>query len=50
MDKAELIEILKDLVVGDIEINHSKADDALLDFINDDEIRKAWNNIDKWYA
>lgn len=29
---------------------HIRADEALLEYINDEEIKKAYNSIDKWYA
>jgi len=35
---------------GDHESAHCEADDALLEFINDDEVTKAFNAIEKWYA
>ena len=35
---------------GDRESAHSDADDALLKFINDNEIKQAYDNIKKWYA
>jgi hypothetical protein len=35
---------------GDIEANHSKADDLLLTAIGDKEVTQAYENIDKWYA
>lgn len=31
------------------DVGHEKADQLLLDYINDDIIRAAFNNIDKWY-
>jgi hypothetical protein len=35
---------------GDIEVQHALADQALLDYINDSEITKAFDAIPKWYA
>ena len=35
---------------GDTEADHGKADDLLLGFINDAEVNKAYDSIDKWYA
>ncbi len=35
---------------GDTEGAHCDADQALLDFIADPEIEKAWLAVDKWYA
>jgi len=51
MNKQELLIILKDEAGNDdLEVAHSNADEALLKFINDPEITKAFDNIDKWYA
>jgi hypothetical protein len=51
MNKKELLEKLKGFNnKGDVEANHAEADKALLDFITDEEIRTAYNKIDKWYA
>ena len=36
--------------MGDEEIAHVKADEALLEFINDPEITEAFDAIEKWYA
>jgi hypothetical protein len=35
---------------GDLETAHYEADNALLEFINDDAITGAFNAIEKWYA
>jgi hypothetical protein len=35
---------------GDPESAHVLADEALLDFIGDDEVRAAFDAIRKWYA
>lgn len=35
---------------SDIEADHSEADDLLVKYINDPEITKAYERIDKWYA
>ena len=35
---------------GDPEVAHGKADDLLLDFINDEAVREAWEEVPKWYA
>jgi hypothetical protein len=35
---------------GDNEVAHAYADSALLDYINDEAIENAFNDIDKWYA
>lgn len=53
MSKEELLETLKTIYNGgdhDQEAAHLMADGALLDFINDPEIREAYNKIGKWYA
>lgn len=34
----------------DPESDHSKADDLLLELIDDAEIKQAFDDIDKWYA
>jgi hypothetical protein len=49
MTKAELIYVLKN-TSGDIEIDHSIADEALLEYINDPEITEAFNAVERWYA
>ena len=49
--KEKLIKDLKDLQeCSDIESAHGDADDLLLDYINDKEVREAFDNIEKWYA
>ena len=51
MSKERLLEILREAAAsGDTELAHVNADDALLDYINDDEIRAAYEAVDKWYA
>lgn len=51
MTKAELIEKLEELHDGwDHEANHGKADDLLIEFINDPEVKEAFDKIEKWYA
>lgn len=35
---------------GDPEGNHSDADDLLLEYINDAEVKTAYHAIEKWYA
>lgn len=35
---------------GDLENDHADADNAILQYINDPEIEKAFDAIDKWYA
>lgn len=51
MTKEELlVELKKYNNDGDIEDNHMNADSLLLKFINDEDIRKAYDKIHKWYA
>ena len=51
MTKEELIKKLFDLTCYyDLEKAHIEADILLLEYINDEEITKAFNDIDKWYA
>lgn len=55
MEKIELIRKLNILKIdtdnnGDEEDNHKEADKLLLEFIDDKEIAKAFNDIYKWYA
>jgi hypothetical protein len=51
MTKEELIKELKELKdLGDPEIAHGRADDALLNYINDAEVTDAFNSIEMWYA
>lgn len=51
MTKEQLLKLLADFAMNsDCEAAHADADDALLAFINDDEISAAFNAIEKWYA
>ena len=51
MTKDELLAKLREIADNlDTEVAHGDADDALLAFIGDDEIREAYDAIDKWYA
>lgn len=53
MTKQELLEKLdtiKHLNENNTEMAHIYADEALLDFIEDIEISKAYKAIKKWYA
>lgn len=51
MTKEELIQKLKDLdQMADTEVAHSRMEDALLEYINDEDITKAFNETDRWYA
>lgn len=51
MTRDELLEKLTDLEYpGDTEENHIMADEALLNYIDDEDIEEAYRDIDKWYA
>jgi len=51
MTKVELIKKLKALQIDtDPESAHSEADDLLLEYINDQDISKEFNDIHKWYS
>ena len=49
MTKYELLDKLTHLN-DDPEENHVNADEALLSFINDEEISEAFNKLEKWYS
>jgi len=53
MTKKELIDSLCEIIKdtdGDIEINHQRADNLLLCYLDDKEITEAFEAIKKWYA
>lgn len=50
MTKEELIKKLEECKKLDTEGGHIEADDLLLEYIDDDEVRKVFNEISKWYA
>jgi len=53
MTKEEVIQKLNEIAKtfpDEKEINHTFADKLLLEFINDEEITAAYNQIEKWYA
>lgn len=51
MEKEELINKLNELSEsGDTEMAHLRADKALLEYIDDEEISEAYNSWGKWYA
>lgn len=51
MSKKELIEKLTELFNNkDTEESHIYADKFLIDYINDEDIKMAYNSIHKWYA
>jgi len=41
---------LQELSKGDAEVAHGKADDLLLEYINDKQITEAFKKIERWYA
>lgn len=45
-----LIADLKACNSGDEEVDHSKADSLLINYINDPRVTEAYDAIDKWYA
>jgi hypothetical protein len=51
MTKVELLAILAECKrYSDVEDAHRSADDALLRYINDPDIRQAFDSIEKWYS
>lgn len=51
MTKAELLEKLKACRESDDpEFAHGEADDALVEFINDEEVAEAFYAVERWYA
>jgi len=46
----ELINKLEQCNTGDKEKDHSDADDLLLEFIDSDDVKEAYDEIEKWYA
>jgi hypothetical protein len=50
MNKEELLNSLLELDTEDPESSHIKADELLLEFINDEEISQTFHNIEKWYS
>lgn len=51
MTKDELLKKLEDLrASNDPEVAHYEADQALLEYIGDDDIEKTYDKIKKWYA
>jgi len=51
MTKVELIKKLKELQIdAEPENAHFDADNLLLEYINDQDISKEFNNIHKWYS
>ena len=54
MTKEDLIKkleyIAKPKLSSDTEVDHIDADNLILEYINDNDIAEAYNNIRKWYA
>ncbi len=53
MTKKELISKLLEIAErngSDYEVVHSEADDALLEYINDTEVTKTFEELGKWYS
>lgn len=52
MTRDELLEKLRSMKDsdGDPELDHSDADLAIIEYINDPEIEEAYRAIPKWYA
>jgi hypothetical protein len=50
MSKAELVAKLRALAAEDPEEGHVDADQALLDYIGDPDVREAFAAVPKWYA
>ena len=51
MTKEELITELKRANKNlDTECAHLKADDLLIEYIGDEDIKKAYGKVEKWYA
>ena len=52
ISRADLLEKLKELIgdCGDAEATHAEADELLLQYINDPEIEKAFEEVPKWYC
>ena len=52
MTRDELLKFLINIKIhaGDKELDHAQADNALLEYINDDQITAAFDAIEKWYA
>ena len=50
MTKDELLQLFANFTGSDPEIEHGDADDALIAYIADPEIKAAYEKIGKWYA
>jgi hypothetical protein len=50
MTKEELVLKLKECNELGTEDGHMEADELLIEFINDPDVKKAFNDLSKWYA
>jgi hypothetical protein len=50
MNKLDLIKKLEECKEEDIESGHIRADNLLLEYINDKEVTEAFKSLSKWYA
>ena len=50
MEKAELLKKLEECKYESTEEGHYEADMLLLEYINDEEIERAYKDVPKWYA
>ena len=54
ISRSNLLDSLKELAQQgyntDVEAVHAEADELLLNYINDSEIEKAFENVPRWYA
>jgi hypothetical protein len=50
MLKSEILATLQELTEADPELAHAEADEALLQYINDKDIEKAFEEVPRWYA
>ena len=48
--KSYLLKELKELTEADPELAHGEADELLINYINDAEIEKAFDEVPKWYS
>lgn len=50
MLKSEILAVLQELTGADHELAHIEADEALLQYINDKDIEKAFEEVPRWYS
>ena len=48
--KEQLLEMLEKCNDNDAESGHIEADNYLLDYIDDEKVRKAFDELHKWYV